>query len=115
MMGGNNAYLKKLQQKYGEGLNLGMEYGEQYALDMMMICLHRQGWGYNRVDRLMREIKVAADYYADALHQCMEQDIKQEKMDAELRDLVKDNQVFITFKERYPGIQTCGYDKQPKR
>ena len=110
-----SAYARKLQQDRADNLNLGMEYGEQYALDMMMICLHRQGWGYQRVKRLMEEIGAAADYYGEALHRCMEQDVKQEQMDRELRDLVKDNQEFIPFERRYPGIQTAGYERMPKK
>ena len=111
-----SAYLRKLKQKEAEDINLGMEYGEQYALDMMMIALHRDfGWGYDRIKRLMVAIGDKSDYYGEALHRCMEQDVKQEQMDNELRDIVKDKQEFIPFRERYPGIRNYGYNKPPKK
>lgn len=110
-----SAFLQKLKQKEAEDLNLGMEYGEQYALDMMMIALHEEfGWGYDRIKRLMVAIGNKSDYYGQALHRCMEQDVKQVQMDNAIRDIVKDKQEFIPFEKRYPGIRTYGYDKLPK-
>ena len=45
----------------------------------------------------------------------MEQDVFQERLDAELRDIVKDRQEFATFAQRYPLVINAGYERMPKR
>lgn len=94
---------------------LGLETGEQYAIDFVMIALHRKGWGYKRIKELFDLVQLISDSYAPALREGMEQDICQERMDAEIRAFVEGNQEFFPFRERYPWIKNAGYDKLPKR
>ena len=112
-----NSYLAEKKRREEELLLVGMRIGEQFAIDMMQVALHRKkwGWGYQRVRELMNDIQAAGYEYEDILYPCMEQDIKQERLDRELRDLVKDNQEFIPCIERYKDVRQAGYKKMPKR
>lgn len=110
-----NDYLKRQEAVRKEMINRGLLCGQQFALDCMLIALHRSGWGYDRLKRLLEECEVVSDCYADALRPCMEQDVRQEQMDAELRDIVKGRQEFAPFAERYPDIRTAGYDRMPRK
>lgn len=109
-----NDLIRRREAERRELLNRGMAVGEQYMVDMMLVCLHRQGWGYERAKRLLDQIDAACNEFADVFFRRMEQDIRQEQLDRELRDLVKDNEPFHPFAERYPEIITLGYDKLPK-
>lgn len=110
-----NSYLLRRDAERKEMINRGLLCGQQYAMDCMLITLHRNGWGYDRLKRLLDECKVVSDYYADVLRPCMEQDVRQEQMDAELRDIVKGRQEFADFRERYPDVLTAGYDRLPRK
>lgn len=110
-----NDYLARQRAAQRELINTGLRHGQQYAIDMVMVALHRQGWGYDRIKRLIDQVTELADYYADTMHPSMEQDVLQERLDGELRDIVKDRQEFYPFVERYPAVITAGYEKMPKR
>ena len=110
-----NAYLAKQNAVYDEMLNRGRRHGEQYTMDCVMIALHRKGWGYKRIKELFDLVGEVADYYAPTIRKCMEQDVFQERMDAEIRSFVDGHQEFYPFKDRYPLIKTAGYDRLPKQ
>lgn len=112
---GLNHYLARQAATQIECINQGILCGQQYAIDMMEIALHRQGWGYDRIKRLVDQVSEIADYYAPCMCPCMEQDVFQERLDAELRDIVKDRQEFATFAQRYPLVINAGYERMPKR
>lgn len=109
-----NDLVRRREFERRELLNRGMTIGEQFMIDMMLVCLHRQGWGYDRAKKLVDEIDAACNHFADVFRRSMEQDIRQEQLDRELRDLVKDRDTFHPFAERYPDIMTVGYDRLPK-
>lgn len=110
-----NHYARKVQDDRRAMLNRGMIVGQQWAIDLMCISLHRLGWGYDRVKRLLDRMEQADNEFLPALKLCMEQDVMQERMDRELRDLIKDKQDLIPFEKRYPDVKTLGYDKLPRR
>lgn len=110
-----NDYLTRQAAMYDAMLNQGRKHGEQYTFDCVSIALHRMGWGYTRIKRLFEQAHEVADYYAPSMMPGMEQDIYQERMDAELRAFVEGNEHFYPFKERYPMIRTAGYEKMPKQ
>lgn len=110
-----NAYIAKQSAIYDEMLNTGRRHGEQYCMDCVMIALHRQGWGYQRIKRLFDKVTEISDYYAPSMQKRNpEQPIFQERMDAELKHFIGDNQEFYPFKSRYPLISEARYDKPLK-
>lgn len=114
-MAKQSGYLRRQTAALEELQDVSMRHGQQWALDCLMIALHRQGWGYDRIKRLLDETEKIAAYYNPTMHPCMEQDVFIERMDAELRDIVKGRQEFYDFKSRYPGVKIAGYDKAPKK
>lgn len=110
-----NAFLAKQQAIQAQCFADGMKIGEQFAIDCFQIALHKAGWGYDRIKRLTDAVAESSSYYADALRRGMEQDIRQEQMDRELRDIVKDYQEFIPFSKRYPDVKNTSYERLPKR
>lgn len=101
-----NDLVRRREFERRELLNRGMTIGEQFMIDI--------GWGYDRAKKLVDEIDAACNHFADVFRRSMEQDIRQEQLDRELRDLVKDRDTFHPFAERYPDIMTVGYDRLPK-
>lgn len=110
---GKNDMVRRLKDAKDKGVRQGLTLGQQFAADVMMVCLHRQGWDYDRIKRLLDEMDKASDYFADAFINCMEQDVRQEQLDREIRDIVKDREQFVAFKERYPEVVTLGYGRLP--
>lgn len=110
---GKNSLAQHIQKAKDRGMTQGLMLGQQFTCDVMMVCLHQQGWGYDRIKRLLDDMEKQSDYYADAFITCMEQDVRQEQLDREIRDIVKDRQEFSPFAERYPEIKTVGYDRLP--
>ena len=109
-----NDLARRIQDARQKGVKEGLVMGQQFVCDVMMVCLHGKGWGYDRIRRLLDEMDKQCDYYADAFINGMEQDVRQEQLDRELRDTVKDRQKFVPFAERYPNVKTLGYDKLPR-
>ena len=111
-----NDYARRRQAFALECFKEGMNSGEQFALDVMEIALHKEfGWGFDRIKRLLDAIKELGDYYIETMHYGMEQDVRQEQMDCELRAIVGDRQPFIPFSDRYPIVRNTSYEKLPKR
>lgn len=110
-----SGYLDRQRAVYRKLLDAGMDCGEQYMIDCVMIALHRQGWGYTRIKRLVDDVEKLRKYFAPSLVRGMEQDIYQERMDEEIRSFVGTEQPFVPFAQRYPAIEQTGYDKLPKR
>lgn len=108
-------YIQQLKEATRKGVNAGMSTGEQFAIDCTQIALHRLGWGYDRIKRLFDLVTDISDYYADAMYMHMEQDVMQERMDRELRDIVKDHQPFASFSERYPNVRGWDYMRPVKK
>ncbi len=108
-------YAERQQAMYRELLNIGIRFGEQRTLDLVEVALHRMGWGLKRINALLDLLRELDEYYASAWESTMESDVFQERLDNELRDIVKDKQEFIPFEKRYPEVRRLGYDKLPKR
>ena len=110
---GKNDMVRRQQERDRLQYNKGMNFGQQFVFDVMMVCLHEKGWGYGRISELSKTLKEKCDYYADAFIRCNEQDARQVQLDNELRAIIKDNQPFFSFNERYPNVKTTGYDRAP--
>lgn len=108
-----NELARRIDSARRDGLRQGLKMGHQYIADVMIVCLHKRGWGYDRIKSLLDDMDKSADYYADAFIKCMEQDARQEQLDNEIRAVVKDRQEFYPFAERYPNVGTLGYGRLP--
>lgn len=106
--------LRRLSDAYKRGYIDGQNCGQQQAFDGVMIYLHRNGWGAQRIIRLNQGLADVLDEYAPAFHTGMEQDVWQERMDREIADTLKGETTFYPFAERYPMFKSTGYDKLPK-
>ena len=82
----------------------------QLMQDTLQITLHNQfGFGYERIKKLTDAWTECYLHYHAALERGVEQDVFQEHLDRELRDVLKDNQKLIPFEERYPEIKKVSY------
>lgn len=109
-------YAQKQQALKRELVNVGIRFGEQRTLDLVEIALHRKwGWGYDRINDLLDFLRELDEYYASAWEMTMESDVFQERLDNELRDIIKDKQELIPFEKRYPEVRQLGYNKLPRR
>ena len=108
-------YAQKQQALKRELVQVGIRFGEQRTLDLMEVALHRKGWGFDRINDLLDLMRELDELYSVAWETRMESDVFQEKLDAELRDIVKDRQEFIPFEKRYPEVRQLGYNKLPRR
>ena len=97
-----------------ELLNAGMRIEKQFMLDTLQMSLHQLGWGYKRIKELTDLWGEIYNDYHIALEGKNESDVWQERMDAQIRDIIKDQQEFFDFRSRYPDIRYHGYDKSIK-
>lgn len=107
-----NAMLDRIHAAEQRGAQAGELFGQQFAIDLLQIALHRHGWGYERVRKLLDEMRALSDYYDPAFYPNPEQEVWQERMDAELRDLIKDKARCYTFAERHPIIPGVRWKRQ---
>ena len=113
-MGKQSGFLKKMQDNRIGFLLTGERIGRQEVVDAVAIALHESGWGYGRIRALLDRTSALLDYYAPAFSVGMEQDVYQERMDNELRAIVKNESEFVPFNVRYDEIKTAGYDRAVK-
>lgn len=62
-----NELARRLQEAKQKGRTEGLRMAQQFMFDMMSVALHRQGWGYERIERLRQSMNEISDYFADAL------------------------------------------------
>ena len=91
-----------------------MRIEKQFMLDTLQMSLHQLGWGYKRIKELTDLWGEIYNDYHIALEGTGESDVWQERMDAQIRDIIKDQQEFFDFRSRYPDIRYHGYDKAVK-
>lgn len=104
-----NHYLQKEAFKTQRCISRGIHFGEQKALDLMEIGLHRKGWGYKRIREFLDLLKELDRYYAPAFVTGQEQEVYQMRLDNEIADILKGQAELIPFEERYPDVRTTGY------
>ena len=106
--------MQRTRALYAQAFADGQRVGQQQAVDAVMIYLHRNGWGAQRIQKLHAGTNSAMEEYAPTFFAGMEQDVFRERMDRELRDALKGVEGFCPFAERYPEVKTVGYDRLPK-
>ena len=109
-----SGFLARQKAERQELLNAGMRIEKQFMLDTLQMSLHQLGWGYKRIKELTDLWGEIYNDYHIALEGKNESDVWQERMDAHIRDIIKDQQEFFDFRSRYPDIRYHGYDKAVK-
>ena len=109
-----SGFLARQKAKRQELLNAGMRIEKQFMLDTLQMSLHQLGWGYKRIKELTDLWGEIYNDYHIALEGTGESDVWQERMDAQIRDIIKDQQEFFDFRSRYPDLRYHGYDKAVK-
>lgn len=86
---------------------------QQLMLDTLQITLNEEfGFGYDRIKKLTDAWGKTYNTFHDALNGGPEADYYQEKLDGLLRELLKDRQPLIPFRERYPEIKEITYGRR---
>ena len=117
-MGGRNEYLKKQQQSRQVVLDIGEEMGIQKAWDYVQLVLtdpevmSTHKLTRDRLEKVYKKLSEVADRYALAFTADVEADVRQEELDARLREIWKDD--LVPFSERYPYLKKTDYSKAQK-
>ena len=92
--------LARQKAEWQELLNAGMRIEKQFMLDTMQMSLHQLGWGYKRIKELTDLWGEIYNDYHIALEGKNESDVWQERMDAQIRDIIKDQQEYFDLRSR---------------
>ena len=87
---------------------------QQLMLDTLQITLHEEyGFGYDRIKALTDQWGDCYNRFHSALNiKDVEADYLQEILDRKLRDILKDHQELLPFRERYPEIKEITYERK---
>ena len=113
-MNGKNAWIEKQKAAKNTVMHSAENLTKQYMLDTLCIAIHEsEGWGYDRIMRLLDAWKDTREEYRLAL--CpndSEADVAQEHMDRMLVQIINGKQELIPFAERYPDLRGIKYGKK---
>lgn len=108
---GKNDYLSRQKAAQDAIMRAAERLTEQYMEDTLEITMHRMGWGYERMCRLLTEWEKIRREYSVALRPSdPEADVAQEHIDAEIRDICKGKSDIMPFVERYPELKKISYE-----
>ncbi len=110
-MGKQSGFLLKQQQIQDNVMRAASHLTEQFMIDTLQIAINRGfGFGYSRQLELLEMWEAVRNEYRAAVDpKHPEADVAQEHMDRELREIVKENQGFYQFQERYPELRELSY------
>lgn len=111
-MGKQSGFLMKQQQIQDNVMRAASHLTEQFMLDTLQIAISRGfGFGYARQKELIELWEAVRNEYRAAVDpKHPEADVAQEHMDREIQEIVKDNQEFYPFSERYPELRELSYE-----
>ena len=109
-----NDLLKKLDYMYRVGFNDGQHTGQQQGFDVATVYLIRQGWSGQQLVDFYNGCCEIVDEFAEAYNPAQEQDVAQERLDAELQAGYDGAVDFVPFRQRYPAVKNLGYDRPIK-
>lgn len=106
---GKNGYLEK-RKILIDGMTRELPRDEdQLLLDAAILALNRLGWGYTRIKRFEKLLSEQHDRIVDAILDEKEGDVKQERIDNEMRAIVAGHQEFYNFRQSYPNVKYRDY------
>lgn len=114
-MAKQSGYLKRILAEKSATMNSTETIIKQFMIDTLQITMNqREGYGYDRIMRLMEEWEQKRKEYSPALNprKDSEADVAQEHMDRAIKQIIKDRVEIIPFKDRYPNLREVTYDKR---
>ena len=107
-----NAYLARQKIKKDNFMHSVERIIKQYMIDTLIITLHdTEGWGYDRLMRLMKNWDKTREEYRHALNprNDAEADIAQAHIDSQMVRIINGKQDLIPWDERYPDLHEVKY------
>lgn len=117
-MGGNNAFLKKIDQAKQDCFVAGCDITSQQFFDYMCIVLNdpkvmgKDVFGAERLKKIHDAMKELDKQFSEAWLNSQDSDYYQEKLDAALRRIFGEIE---PFNKRYPLIREWNYYKPCKK
>lgn len=109
-----NAYAKE-QAELRQLLNYGALVGQQFNVDMMCLALNEEGFGHDRIMRIIHRAEKHGEYFHECLAYGVESDARFEQLDQRLRYICRDHpEDFVPREERYPNVKVPGMGKKFK-
>lgn len=109
-----NELLKRMNGSYFAGFDDGQRLGQQQILDFATVYLARKGWSGKELVDFFNGCADVSDKFSKAFNPSMEQDVYQERLDAELEAAYESETEFVPFAKRYPPVKNMGYDRAVK-
>lgn len=109
-----SGYLQKKQAERQALMETGERIARQYDVDTWQIALARYdklNLGYQRIMEITELAVQVRKEYAGALSNGPEQDVLQEHIDRELKQIMAGREGFIPFERRYPELKRIKYGK----
>ena len=107
-----NDYIRRLHVMFNEGSKTGERLGKQYTIDSFQIAMGRyakRSFGYSVIMEISEIAEQVRAEYDKAFDENPEADVYQDRLDRELREIVRGNAEFIPFGERYPEVKKQNY------
>ena len=117
-MGGNNAFLQKIDQAKQDCFVAGCDITSQQFFDYMCIVLNdpkvmgKDVFGEQRIKKIHDAMKELDKQYGEAWLNSQDSDYYQEKLDAALRRIFGK---IDPFNKRYPYLREWNYNKPCKK
>lgn len=107
-------YLQKKQAERRVWMETGERISRQFDTDTWQIALARYdklNLGYQRIMEITELAEQVRKEYGGALSNGPEQDVTQEHIDRELKQIMAGREGFIPFERRYPELRRIKYGK----
>lgn len=111
----NNALLKRQAEREHQMRNYGALIGQQFNVDMICLALNDEGFGHDRIMRILHKSEEYGAYFHECLEFSVESDARFEQLDNRLRHICRDHpEDFIPHEDRYPQVRVPGMNKKFK-
>lgn len=105
-----NDLLRRQQEKIQIYMDAVEAVMKQFMVDTLQATLHDDGWGYERIKKLTDAWGAKYSTYYPCLNsKDVEADYLRFCLDRELKHMIRGNQEFYPFEERYPELKQITY------
>lgn len=113
-MAKNNAFLAKQEEQRRVHMEAAAAVMKQFMCDTLQIAMNEEdGWGKERLARLMKRWGAVYSKYYDALNvtRNAECDVLRDELDRQLKPLCHEDFQWFDFEDRYPDLKKVRYGK----